>query len=125
MILSAASAAVFGDDGGPNKSGYTLFDPTPDAELRSFNTDRPPRRIVVAKATGMIAQYFVRSAAMQKVVSERCVASIRLPELPREMIARLSSEGTKRTPGTSLLLMDYFRARNGLRENLVNAGAVH
>jgi hypothetical protein len=43
LILSAASAAAIGDDGTPNKSGYTLFDPTPDADLRSFNTDRPPK----------------------------------------------------------------------------------
>ena len=25
----------------PDKSGYTLFNPTPDADLRSFSTDRP------------------------------------------------------------------------------------
>src|SRR5271166_5863744 len=27
----------------PDKSSYTLFDPTPDALLRSFCTDRPPK----------------------------------------------------------------------------------
>jgi hypothetical protein len=27
----------------PDKSGYTLFDPTPDEQLRAFCTDRPPR----------------------------------------------------------------------------------
>jgi Putative MetA-pathway of phenol degradation len=32
-----------GDDAAPDKSGYTLLDPTPDAELRDFNTDRPPK----------------------------------------------------------------------------------
>ena len=27
----------------PDKSGYTLFDPTPDSQLRSFSPDRPPK----------------------------------------------------------------------------------
>ncbi len=27
----------------PDKSGYTLFDPVPDNEMRSFNTDRPTK----------------------------------------------------------------------------------
>jgi hypothetical protein len=27
----------------PDKSGYTLFDPTPDDQMRSFCTDRPPK----------------------------------------------------------------------------------
>lgn len=36
-------SAALADDGAQNKSGYTLFDPTPDADLRSFNTDRPPK----------------------------------------------------------------------------------
>ena len=26
----------------PDKSGYTLFNPTPDDQLRAFCTDRPP-----------------------------------------------------------------------------------
>jgi hypothetical protein len=43
LILSTASAAALADDGLPDKSGYTLFNPTPDADLRSFNTDRPPK----------------------------------------------------------------------------------
>src|ERR1039458_1138166 len=30
-------------DAAPDKSDYTLFNPTPDADLRSFNTDRPPK----------------------------------------------------------------------------------
>ena len=38
LILSAASAAALADDGTPNKSGYTLFNPTPDADLRSNTT---------------------------------------------------------------------------------------
>lgn len=33
----------FADDAAPDKSEYTLFNPTPDADLRSFNTDRPPK----------------------------------------------------------------------------------
>src|SRR5271165_3447363 len=27
----------------PDKSAFSLFDPTPDADLRSFCTDRPPK----------------------------------------------------------------------------------
>jgi len=27
----------------PDKSGYTLFNPTPDSQLRSFSPDRPPK----------------------------------------------------------------------------------
>jgi hypothetical protein len=34
---------LFADDAAPDKSEYTLFNPTPDADLRSFNTDRPPK----------------------------------------------------------------------------------
>jgi hypothetical protein len=43
LMLSAAAAPALADDGSPDKSDYTLFNPTPDADLRSFNTDRPPK----------------------------------------------------------------------------------
>jgi len=45
LLLAASAMPSFADDATPtpNKSGYTLFDPTPDADLRSFNTDRPPK----------------------------------------------------------------------------------
>jgi len=41
LLLAASAMPSFADDATPtpNKSGYTLFDPTPDADLRSFNTD--------------------------------------------------------------------------------------
>src|SRR5580658_5192703 len=45
LLLTASAAPALADDtpSTPDKSGYTLFDPTPDADLRSFNTDRPPK----------------------------------------------------------------------------------
>ena len=43
LMLSAAAAPALADDGSPDKSDYTLFNPTPDADLRSFSTDRPPK----------------------------------------------------------------------------------
>jgi hypothetical protein len=43
LVLWAHAVPAFADDAVPDKSGYTLFDPTPDADLRSFNTDRPPK----------------------------------------------------------------------------------
>jgi Putative MetA-pathway of phenol degradation len=50
LILATVAVRTLGSDMGdmgeaaaPDKSGYTLFDPTPDAELRDFNTDRPPK----------------------------------------------------------------------------------
>lgn len=41
MVLLAFAIPAFADDAAPDKSGYTLFNPTPDADLRSFDTDRP------------------------------------------------------------------------------------
>jgi hypothetical protein len=43
LALSAIAVPAFADDAPPDKSGYTLFDPTPEADMRSFNTDRPPK----------------------------------------------------------------------------------
>jgi hypothetical protein len=43
LMLSAFAAPVSADDAAPDKSDYTLLNPTPDADLRSFNTDRPPK----------------------------------------------------------------------------------
>lgn len=47
LILATLAVPALGEDGGddaaPDKSGYTLLDPTPAAELRDFNTDRPPK----------------------------------------------------------------------------------
>jgi hypothetical protein len=43
LLLSALAFPVFADDEAPDKSAYTLFNPTPDADLRSFSTDRPPK----------------------------------------------------------------------------------
>src|ERR1700722_1846828 len=41
MFLEAVP--VFADHAFLDKGAYTLFDPTPDAELRTFDTDRPPK----------------------------------------------------------------------------------
>jgi hypothetical protein len=43
LVLSAFAVRVLADDEAPDKSAYTLFNPTPDDDLRSFNTDRPPK----------------------------------------------------------------------------------
>jgi hypothetical protein len=43
LVLAALSVPAMSDDALPDKSDYTLFDPTPDADLRSFETDRPPK----------------------------------------------------------------------------------
>jgi hypothetical protein len=43
LMLAVFAAAAIADDVAPDKSEYTLFDPTPDADLRGFNTDRPPK----------------------------------------------------------------------------------
>jgi hypothetical protein len=43
LWLSACAVPAIADDSPPDKSGYTLFNPTPDADMRSFNTDRPPK----------------------------------------------------------------------------------
>jgi hypothetical protein len=42
-LAMAFAAPAFGDDTAHNKDEYTLWDPTPDADMRSFNTDRPPK----------------------------------------------------------------------------------
>ena len=43
-MLSAVAVETFADDAAlSDKDDYTLFNPTPDADLRSFNTDRPPK----------------------------------------------------------------------------------
>jgi hypothetical protein len=45
LALSLAEAAhgQTAPASAPDKSGYTLFDPTPDDQLRAFCTDRPPK----------------------------------------------------------------------------------
>ncbi len=43
LMLPAFSVSALADDAAPDKSDYALFNPTPDADLRSFNTDRPPK----------------------------------------------------------------------------------
>jgi hypothetical protein len=43
VMLVASAVPAFPDDAPADKSGYTLFDPTPVDDLRSFNTDRPPK----------------------------------------------------------------------------------
>jgi len=43
LALSALAVPTIADDAPPDKSDFTLFDPTPDADMRSFNTDRPPK----------------------------------------------------------------------------------
>ena len=45
LFLAASAVPSLADDATPtsDKSDYSLFDPTPAADLRSFNTDRPPK----------------------------------------------------------------------------------
>ncbi len=51
VLLAAAASPALAQDAGtrvdatppPDKSGYTLFNPTPDALLRGFDTDRPTK----------------------------------------------------------------------------------
>ncbi len=43
LAMSAGAPARAEDPPPPDKSGFTLFNPTPDADLRSFATDRPPK----------------------------------------------------------------------------------
>lgn len=44
LLLSAhATLVLAADDTVPDKSAYTLFNPTPDAQMRAFSTDRPPK----------------------------------------------------------------------------------
>ena len=42
-LAMAFAVPAFGDDTAPNTDEYTLWNPTPDADMRSFNTDRPPK----------------------------------------------------------------------------------
>ncbi|HXW64259.1 MAG TPA: transporter [Burkholderiaceae bacterium] len=42
-VLCAYAAVALADDSVPDKSAYTLFNPTPDAYMRAFSTDRPPK----------------------------------------------------------------------------------
>jgi len=42
-LLAGFALPALADDSTPDKSDYSLFNPTPDASLRSFNTDRPPK----------------------------------------------------------------------------------
>lgn len=44
MLFSTFSLSALSDDPvDPDKSDYSLFDPTPDDQMRSFSTDRPPK----------------------------------------------------------------------------------
>lgn len=43
LILPLAAAPARAEDPPSDKSEFTLFAPTPQADLRSFNTDRPPK----------------------------------------------------------------------------------
>ena len=52
LLLAAAAVPALAQDAGvrvdptpppPDKSGFTLFNPTPDADLRGFATDRPTK----------------------------------------------------------------------------------
>jgi len=43
FTLAGAGAAWADDPAAPDKSGFTLFNPTPDADLRSLCTDRPTK----------------------------------------------------------------------------------
>jgi hypothetical protein len=44
MLLSTFSLSALSDDPVDlDKSDYSLFDPTPDDQMRSFSTDRPPK----------------------------------------------------------------------------------
>lgn len=42
-MLSALAVEAFADDAALDKHDYALFNPTPDADLRSFYTDPPPK----------------------------------------------------------------------------------
>jgi hypothetical protein len=41
--VASGSVACAADGDAPDKIGYTLFNPTPDAAMRDFSTDRPPK----------------------------------------------------------------------------------
>jgi hypothetical protein len=44
LLLTTLPLPIFADDSTPpDKGDYSLFDPTPDDQLRSFSTDRPPK----------------------------------------------------------------------------------
>jgi hypothetical protein len=43
MIMSIPTSAALAQDMPPDKSAFTVFDPTPAADLRAFATDRPPK----------------------------------------------------------------------------------
>ena len=43
VALSLFAVTAAADDPLPDKSGYTLFNPTPDQYMRAFSTDRPPK----------------------------------------------------------------------------------
>jgi len=44
LLLATFSLPALPDDSAnPDKSDYSLFDPTPDDQMRSFSTDRPPK----------------------------------------------------------------------------------
>lgn len=41
VLMASGAVAQTTSDPAPDKSGYTLFDPTPDDQMRAFCTDRP------------------------------------------------------------------------------------
>jgi hypothetical protein len=43
MMLLMCAVRAIADDVAPDHSDYTLFNPTPDVDLRNFSTDRPPK----------------------------------------------------------------------------------
>ncbi len=43
LMLSMYTVLALADDVAPDKSGFTLFNPTPEADMRAFSTDRPPK----------------------------------------------------------------------------------
>ena len=43
VVFLLFSPAIFAADATPDKSAYTLFNPVPDSQMRSFSTDRPTK----------------------------------------------------------------------------------
>jgi len=43
LMLSVYGSLALADETAPDKSAFTLFNPTPDADMRAFSTDRPPK----------------------------------------------------------------------------------
>jgi len=43
LMLAVLGTPALADNAPPDKSDYSLFNPTPEDDLRSFNTDRPPK----------------------------------------------------------------------------------